>query len=71
MRLSAAIEVLSRLDDETRARLFGDEWPVMWGMRNRIAHGYLVVDRDIILATMDRDVPGILHTVTEELNRIL
>ncbi len=38
MRLSAAIEVLAGLDSDVRDRLFGEDWPLMWGMRNRIAH---------------------------------
>ena len=30
MRLSAGIEVLARLDPGVRARLFGDNWQLMW-----------------------------------------
>ena len=44
MRLSAGVEALARLDAPTRDRLFGDAWPLRWGMRNRIAHGYLLAD---------------------------
>lgn len=43
MRLSAAIEVLATLEPDVRNQLFGADWPLMWGMRNRIAHGYLLV----------------------------
>jgi uncharacterized protein with HEPN domain len=39
MRLSAGVEALARLDTDTRDQLFGNAWPLMWGMRNRIAHG--------------------------------
>ena len=46
MRLSAAIEALSQVDDQTRDALFGSDWPLMWGMRNRIAHGYASVDHE-------------------------
>ncbi len=42
MRLSAGVETLNRLDPSVRDRMFGDSWPLMWGMRNRIAHGYLL-----------------------------
>lgn len=31
---------------ELTTDLFGDEWSVIWGMRNRIAHGYAWIDRD-------------------------
>jgi uncharacterized protein with HEPN domain len=60
MRLSAGVEALARLDTATRDRLFGDAWPLMWGMRNRIAHGYLLVDTDIVRRTLEHDIPPIL-----------
>lgn len=63
MRLSAGIEVLAGLDDATRGRLFGDSWPQMWGMRNRIAHGYLLVSPAIVRTTLQRDVPGIIGDI--------
>jgi uncharacterized protein with HEPN domain len=44
MRLSAAIESVAMIDDALRARAYGDAWPAIWSVRNRIAHGYLVVD---------------------------
>ena len=40
MRLSAGVEALATLEPSVRDRLFGADWPLMWGMRNRIAHGY-------------------------------
>ena len=48
MRLSAGIEALGRLDSARRDQLFGDAWPIMWGMRTRIAHGYLLVGADTV-----------------------
>lgn len=63
MRLSAGIEVLATLDPPTRGSLFGDAWTTMWGMRNRIAHGYLLVDPAIVRQTVETDVPAILRTV--------
>lgn len=60
MRLSAGIESLSGLDEATRDRLFGEAWPLMWGMRNRIAHGYLLVDAGIVRRTLAHDIPPIL-----------
>ena len=44
MRLSAGIESLAGLDPALRQELFGETWPDVWGMRNRIAHGYLLVE---------------------------
>lgn len=48
MRLSAGIEALSGLSADDREALFGDVWSQMWGMRNRIAHGYLLVEPAIV-----------------------
>jgi len=65
MRLSAAIEVLATLDSAVRLQIFGDDWPLMWGMRNRIAHGYMLVDADIVRATIAQDVPKITEKIQE------
>lgn len=60
MRLSAGIETLAALDPTVREEIFGEVWPLMWGMRNRIAHGYLLVDTTIINQTLIHDVPAIM-----------
>jgi uncharacterized protein with HEPN domain len=67
MRLSAAVEVLSRLDSAVRDDLFADNWPLMWGMRNRIAHGYLLVEPSIIRRTLDTDIPAIMKQIRRAL----
>lgn len=67
MRLAAGIESLSRLDEETRNRLFGEDWRTMWGLRNRIAHGYVLVDARILDATVERDLPHLLATLDSAL----
>lgn len=69
MRLSAAIESLARLAATERVRIFGADWQLMWGMRNRIAHGYLLIDADIIRETAVRDVPAIIDRILDELGR--
>ncbi len=70
MRLSAGIEVLARLDFQVRTKLFGDNWQFMWGMRNRIAHGYLLVDSDIVSQTIEVDLPDIVRMIGRELSDI-
>lgn len=67
MRLSAGIEVLARLDVPVRSALFGDSWSFMWGMRNRIAHGYLLVNADIVRQTIKVDLPDIVRVIRGEL----
>lgn len=66
MRLSAGIEVLATLSLSDRERLFGEVWPLMWGMRNRIAHGYLLVNPAIIRQTIEHDIPVIMSAITAE-----
>jgi uncharacterized protein with HEPN domain len=56
MRLAAAIEDASRIGEKARAQAFGAKWPAMWSTRNRITHGYAFVSRDVVLATVERDL---------------
>ena len=63
MRLSAGIEALSGISDADREALFGDVWNQMWGMRNRIAHGYLLVEPAIVRSTVERDLPVMVEAV--------
>lgn len=67
MRLSAGLEVLADLDPEVRTELFSGQWPLMWGMRNRIAHGYLLVDPTIVRQTIDHDMSGIVARIRRAL----
>jgi uncharacterized protein with HEPN domain len=70
MRLSAGIEALSGLSDADRAALFGDVWNEMWGMRNRIAHGYLLVEPATVRSTVDRDLPVMVEAVETAMDRL-
>jgi uncharacterized protein with HEPN domain len=67
MRLSAGIEALATLDPDVRDQLFGTDWPLMWGMRNRIAHGYLLVDTAIVRQTLTQDIPSITARIQDRL----
>ncbi len=65
---SAALENLpvlrrhadSAIEDATGigadAHAFGATWTAMWSTRNRITHRYTFVNRDVILATVERDL---------------
>jgi uncharacterized protein with HEPN domain len=68
LRLSAGIEALARMELAELERLFGDDWSEMWGMRNRIAHGYLLINADIVRQTIQDDIPQIVATITAELD---
>lgn len=56
MRLSAAIESVSAVDESARIDEFGSSWTAIWSVRNRIAHGYFYVDRQIITSTVEIDL---------------
>ena len=70
MRLSAGIEALGRLEEykagPTVRRCLADHL----GMRNRIAHGYLLVDTDIVRRTVEHDIPPILTSIEAELTGV-
>jgi uncharacterized protein with HEPN domain len=70
MRLSAGIEALAQLDPHQRNALFGTTWYQMWGMRNRIAHGYLLVEPAIVRATLERDLPQMIDAVKTALRHL-
>lgn len=63
LRLAAAIESVARISRERRDEAFGDEWPLIWATRNRIAHGYAYIDLGMIAATIENDIPGFEATI--------
>ncbi|MBM9464918.1 DUF86 domain-containing protein [Aeromicrobium sp. YIM 150415] len=67
MRLLAAITAVHDGDPALGQRLFSTEWRDIWGMRNRIAHGYLTTDPVIIRSTVSNDVPAFERALREEL----
>lgn len=58
LRLAAAIECVGSVDANRRAEVFGSGWRAIASVRNRIARGYIRVDRAIIAATVSGDLPG-------------
>lgn len=56
MRLSAAIESVAMVSETSRLSAFGDAWPAIWSVRNRIAHGYVHINRVVIVATVENDL---------------
>lgn len=59
LRLAAMIDALAKTSEQARRRLVGDDWALIWGTRNRIVHGYATIDRDLIRATVEADLPGL------------
>lgn len=63
LRLSAAIDSLNRIPAEEKKELFGDTWILMYGMRNRIAHGYAMIDSEMVKATVQLELPEIVEKI--------
>lgn len=63
LRLVAMLDALGRLSEITREHCFGDDWPAMRGMRNRIVHGYMTVDPEVIRLTVRNDLVEIERRV--------
>ena len=60
-------EAARNISEELRQRYTGIPWDLISGTRNRLAHGYIDVDLDIIWTIVTRDLP----TLIKELERIL
>lgn len=65
LRLAAGVDALRRLGAEEREAHFDAQWAAMWGMRNRIVHGYLLVDPALVRQTIEVDLPGIVTTLRQ------
>lgn len=53
-------EAASRVSSETRARYPDIPWIQIVGMRNRLIHGYDVLDYDILWDTVNDDLPPLV-----------
>ncbi len=40
-------------------------WPQIIGMRNRLVHGYDVIDLDLLWRTVKEDLPGLIASLQE------
>jgi len=53
-------EAASQTTPEIRARYPEVPWSRAVGMRNEIIHGYATVDLDVVLRTIERDLPALI-----------
>jgi uncharacterized protein with HEPN domain len=58
-------EASSQLDDDLKAKSHDVPWRATTAMRNRIVHGYWQISTNILLATAQDDIPGLLASVRE------
>jgi uncharacterized protein with HEPN domain len=54
-------EAVKRLSDDFRTRHPEMPWPLMAGMRDKLIHGYDIVDLEEVWRTANRDVPDLLR----------
>jgi uncharacterized protein with HEPN domain len=65
-RLSAAIDSVAHVSDPVRACVIPDPlWRRIKGTRNRIAHEYGFVDRNVLRAILEKDVAAFAAQVAE------
>lgn len=62
-RLASAIEEISGISPPALRTAFGDEWQRIQATRNAIAHNYQYLNRGVIQATIDRDLPSFITSV--------
>lgn len=53
------------LSDELKADITSIPWKQLYGMRNRIVHGYDGVDMTIVWATIKNDLPALDKELTK------
>jgi uncharacterized protein with HEPN domain len=65
MQLSSAIEAANGISPERRETVFGRDWTLIKAMRNAIAHDYMFVDRKLVKATVELEVPEFRASLLE------
>jgi uncharacterized protein with HEPN domain len=58
-------EAASNLTPELRASLSGVPWSNIVGMRNRLVHGYYLIDADMVWETITLHVPPLVAALDE------
>jgi len=58
-------EAANRVSQETRQAYTQIPWPQIIGMRNRLVHGYDVIDYDLLHDTIRMDLPPLIGALAE------
>ena len=56
-------EAAARVTEQTRDQNADIPWAQVVGMRNRLIHGYDVVDLDVLWQTIAEDLPGLIKSL--------
>jgi uncharacterized protein with HEPN domain len=62
-------EATSHVDATTRKQEKAIPWNQMKGMRNKVAHEYFGVDQEILLYTIQEDLPEVQKALKEIVSR--
>ena len=58
-------EVANRVSPATRQQYVEVPWPQIIGMRNRLVHGYDVIDLELLWDTVTTDLPPLIKSLEE------
>jgi uncharacterized protein with HEPN domain len=61
-------EAANRVPDDFRSRHSQVPWRQVVGMRNRIIHGYDVIDFDILWSVLQKDLPPLIEALEKIVN---
>ena len=61
-------EAANRVQDERRRAMPDVPWKQIVGMRNRLIHGYIAVDLDILWNVVHDDLPALIERLEKELD---
>lgn len=62
--LQALAESTQRLSDRLKANHPEIDWPLIAGFRNRIAHGYLGINREVVWGIIENQLAPLRATIT-------
>lgn len=68
-RLATLAEATAKLPADLRDRHPQIPWRDITYFRNRVAHGYLALDLDLVWRVIEFDLPSLKQTVDKELRR--
>ena len=57
------MEAANRVSSVTQEQNPGIPWPQIIGMRNRLVHGYDVIDLDLLWRTVREDLPPLMEAL--------
>jgi uncharacterized protein with HEPN domain len=68
--LGKAAKVVARADAALAGELTAVEWSLLAKLRDRLTHHYWATDREIVWATITRDIPELGRTLGHALERL-